>query len=166
MNRKVSEDKDSNFSSSFIFRYLPYWPLFLLLTLIALGGAWFYLKFTTPQYEVNARILIKDEKKGSEDAKALESLDLISPKKTIDNEMEVIQSKTLLNNVVKNLNLYAPVSEEQRFKSISAYSSSPVTIVADSNNMREVAKVYFTTDKNSVKIGNKSYLLNEWVDTP
>uniref|UniRef100_UPI0026390E31 Wzz/FepE/Etk N-terminal domain-containing protein n=1 Tax=uncultured Mucilaginibacter sp. TaxID=797541 RepID=UPI0026390E31 len=166
MNRKISEDKDSNFSSSFIFRYLPYWPLFLLLTLIALGGAWFYLKFATPQYEVHARILIKDEKDVSEDAKTLESLDLISPKKTINNEMEVIQSKTLLTNVVKNLDLYAPVSEEQRFKSISAYSSSPVTIVADSNNMREVAKVYFTADKNSVKIGNKTYILDEWVATP
>jgi len=165
MNRKISEDKDSNFSSSFIFRYLPYWPLFLLLTLIALGGAWLYLKYTTPVYETNARILIKDEKKGSEDAKALETLDLISPKKIIDNEVEVIQSKTLLNEVVKNLNLYAPVSEETRLKSISAYTSSPIIIVSDSNTLKEVGKVYFTADKNGVKINNNNYPLNEWVNT-
>lgn len=166
MNRKISEDKDSNFSSSFIFRYLPYWPLFLLLVLVAVSGAWFYLKFTVPAYETNARILIKDEKKGSEDSKTLESLDLISPKKIIDNEMEVIQSKTLLNEVVKNLNLYAPVSEEQRFKNVSAYISSPVIVVADSINFKEAAKVYFTADKNSIKIGKNSYLLDEWVNTP
>ncbi len=161
MNRKISEDKDSNFSSSFIFRYLPYWPLFLLLTIIAI-----YLKFATLVFETNARILIKDEKKGSEDSKTLESLDLISPKKIIDNEMEVIQSKTLLNDVVKNLNLYAPVSEEQRFKSVSAYTSSPIIIYADSNNIKEVAKVYFTADSKSIKIGKNTYLLDEWANTP
>ncbi|MVN23443.1 GumC family protein [Mucilaginibacter arboris] len=166
MNRKISEDKDSNFSSSFIFRYLPYWPLFLILILISFGGAWFYLKLATPVYETDARILIKDEKKGSEDSKTLESLDLISPKKIIDNEIEVLQSKSLLNSVVKNLNLYAPVSAETRFNTISAYANSPVIIVPDSNTMKQVNKVYFTANSNSVKFNNKTYPLNEWVDTP
>ncbi|WP_419803159.1 GumC family protein [Mucilaginibacter sp.] len=166
MNRKISENKESDFSSTFIFRYLPYWPLFLLLIIVAMIGGWFYLKMAVPVYETNARILIKDEKKGSEDSKTLESLDLISPKKIIDNEMEVIQSKTLLNQVVKNLNLAAPVSEEKRFNSISAYASSPITIVTDTTNTKRANKVYFTTDSSHIKIGKNTYLLNEWVDTP
>ena len=166
MNRKISENKESDFSSTFIFRYLPYWPLFLLLIIVAMIGGWFYLKMAVPVYETNARILIKDEKKGSEDSKTLESLDLISPKKIIDNEMEVIQSKTLLNQVVKNLNLAAPVSEEKRFNSISAYASSPITIVTDTTNTKRANMVYFTTDSSHIKIGKNTYLLNEWVDTP
>ncbi len=166
MNRKVSEDKESNFTSSFIFRFLPYWPLFLILILASFAGAWFYLKFTVPVYETNARILIKDEKKGSEDSKTLESLDLISPKKIVDNEVEVIQSKALLSEVVKNLNLYAPVSEEKRFNSISAYTTSPIIIVSDTNNVKEVSKVYFTVSNNNIKINKTTYPLDEWVDTP
>src|SRR6476469_8507222 len=107
-------------------RYMAYWPLFLLLFSAALAGAYIYLRYTVPLYESTARILIKDEKKGSEDTKALESLNLLNTKKIIENEIEVIQSRTLVDEVVKNLFLYAPISEEGRIKSLSAYLTSPI----------------------------------------
>ena len=36
-------------------------------------------------------IIIKDEKKGNEDSKIMESLDIISSKKIVENEIEIIQ---------------------------------------------------------------------------
>ncbi len=69
------------FSSQLVFRYLPYWPLFLVLILLGAGAAYFYLKTVVPVYEISASILIKDEKKGSDESKITESLDLLEPKK-------------------------------------------------------------------------------------
>src|SRR4051812_22173985 len=108
-NAKINiQEKDSNLVPKMIFRYLPYWPMFLLLLVLAGAAGWLYLRFQTPLYESTAKIMIKDEHKGTEDAKTVEDLNMMSTKKIVDNEVEVIQSRTLLNNVVRALSLYAP----------------------------------------------------------
>ena len=45
----------------------------------------------------------------------MESLDPISSKKIVENEIEILQSRTLMINVVKALSLYAPVYDEGRY---------------------------------------------------
>ncbi len=165
--RKVKEEKESNKATHIIYKYLPYWPLFLSFIIIAFAAAWLYMQYTIPQYEINARVLIKDENKGTEDAKALESLDMLSSKKTIDNEMEVIQSKKIIYEVVKNLYLYAPVYKENRFGDKPVYETSPINIAAVSpENLKASEKIYFKIDSSKITINNKNYQLNEWVRTP
>ena len=39
-------------------------PLFLGILIVFLLIAWTYLKYTTPVYEVSAKLIVKDEKKG------------------------------------------------------------------------------------------------------
>jgi uncharacterized protein involved in exopolysaccharide biosynthesis len=163
------EETESNFLAKIIFRFLPYWPVFAILFLLAGAGSWLYLRFTTPMYESTARLLIKDEKKGTENTKTLEDLNLISTKKIIENEMEVIQSRPLLNEVVRNLHLYAPVYEEGSIRRSSAYVTSPISIeVQNTEKIELVEKVEFTYDAKASKvfIANKSYGLNQWVTTP
>ncbi len=150
-------------------RYITYWPLYLFLVLIAFTGAWFYLRYyTVPLFESNARILIKDEHKGQEDSKMIEDLNLISIKKTIENEVEVIQSRTLISDVVKNLGLYAPVYSKGRIHSINAYVTSPVKIdVMDVNAIKPTAQIPFTFDakNNQVAVGNSRFPIGKWVYT-
>src|SRR5678815_3981755 len=122
---KMVEEVEDNLIQQLVSKYLPYWPLFLLALLLGSGIAFTYLRYTIPIYEANATIIIKDEKKGNEDSKLTESLDLISSKKIVENEIEIIQSRTLMVNVVKALFLYAPVYEKGKIKTISAYTKSP-----------------------------------------
>jgi capsular exopolysaccharide synthesis family protein len=176
-------------------RYASYWPWFVFLLLLAVGGACLYMRFTIPKYESTARLLIKDEKKGVEDSKGLESLNLISTKKILENEMEVLQSRTLVKEVVNNLQLYAPVFEERKINSwlesnkwfsdnpvtgwlskkgvspggLPAYTTSPVIVkVKSPDSLREVKKVPFVYDKAEKKVvlGAQGYPINEWVETP
>jgi capsular exopolysaccharide synthesis family protein len=163
------EEQENNFGGQIIFKYLPYWPLFLMLTAAAIGGSWLYLRYTTPMYESSARILIKDEKKGTEDSKALEDFNLLSTKKIIENETEVIQSRTLLNEVVNNLALYAPVYEAGKIRNSSAYLTSPVLLESrDPGHIQPVAKVDLSYDqaKGSVQVGSAQYPVGQWVKTP
>src|SRR5689334_13538380 len=104
-------------------RYVSYWPWFVFLLALAVGGAWVYMRYAVPKYESTARLLIKDEKKGVEDSKGLESLNLISTKKILENEMEVLKSRTLLTEVVRNLDLYAPVYEQREINSMKTVNS-------------------------------------------
>lgn len=168
-NKKATENQDGNFVSTIMFRYLPYWPLFIVLIVAGIAGAWFYLRYATPQYEAYATVMIKDEKKGSNESDVLEVLDLHASKKIIENEIEVITSRKLLKEVVSQLHLYAPIFEEGKVKPVSAYVTSPITIEAKRpDKVRStVEDVYFTVEHDSVVvINNQSYPLLQWVNTP
>src|ERR1700722_4849705 len=122
-NKMIHEQKDSNLISFIRFRFVPYWPLFALLLFISGVGAAVYIKWTPPVYQAKADLLIKDENKGSSDGKMLESLNIFSTKKIVEDEIEVLQSQTLMREVVRNLDLYAPITAKGRFKTYPAYAS-------------------------------------------
>ena len=166
-NNTNSED---SLATSVVHKYLPFWPLFVFLSVVFLLGAWGYLHyFAIPSYEITASLIVKDEKKGVEDAKMTESIDAFTSNTIVENEINVIHSFSLISKVVDELMLYAPVYEEERFKSVPAYITSPVRIKLKSpENAKEFEKIYYTYDetKELVTIGTKAYPLNEWVETP
>ncbi len=164
----VSKQEESLFIQLFS-RYIFYWPLFLVLTLVFGTAAFFYLRYTTPLYEANATMIIKDEKKGTENSKGIDELNMINSKKIIENEIEVLQSRSIMENVVKNLHLYAPISQEGKIRSISSYTLSPVVIIVENpDELIETKNVNFKYDKKTEKIfinGTFSGKLNEWIST-
>lgn len=165
---KKENSKDSLFEE-LTDKYLPYWPLFIILLAIFLPLAAIYIHYSTPVYQITATILIADERKGADENSMLESLNLLSAKKIVENEVEVLHSRKLMNEVVKDLRLYAPVFEEGKVKPGSAYIASPVTIeVNDPDKLVESDAIYFTYDslKNTVKIDSNVYTLNQFFSTP
>ncbi len=167
----MTEEKETSMGQQLVAKYLPYWPLLVLFILLALTAAYFYLRYATPIYESSATIIIKDERRGAggEDSKILESLDLIASKKTIENEIEVLQSRALMEKVVKVLRLYASYSKAGKVKAGDAYVLSPIMIEAQyPDSIQGVEKVEFSYDKNSqtVLLNNKDrYPLNQFVST-
>jgi tyrosine-protein kinase Etk/Wzc len=150
-------------------KYIPYWPLLLMLTIPLIMLAWVYLKVKSPVYEVTASIQVKDEKKGVSEDQVTESLNVLSAKSIVENEVEIIHSKRFVDEVVKDLHLYAPTYLKGRYRSVSAYLASPVTIEAeDPDNLAEVKKVAFSYDFNKkvVEIDKKQYPINQFVSTP
>ena len=170
-NSKVAEERKENLSQQMVSKFLPYWPLLLLFSVIFFIGAYFYIRYyTTPIYEAKATLIIKDEKKGNEDSKLTESLDMISSKKIVENEIEVIQSRKLMENVVKAYNLYAPTFEKGKVKVLSGYELSPIQVIAKyPDSLREAGRVNFKYNENNqtVVLNNKFVCaLNEFVKTP
>jgi tyrosine-protein kinase Etk/Wzc len=169
-NNKIKEEVEDNLLQLAISKYSPYWPLFLTVIIIASLIAFIYLRYTIPIYEATATIIIKDEKKGNEDSKLMESLDQISSKKIVENEIEIIQSRTLMINVVKTLGLYAPTYEEGKVHTISAYTSCPVSIESPTpETIRGSDKIRLAYNKmdQTVLLNNKfRYPIDKIVNTP
>lgn len=161
--------KEENLVTQLISRYISFWPLFIISAVLAIGLAYVYLRYTTPLYEATATLILKDEKKGAEDSKLMESLNMISTKKIIENEIEVLQSRSLVDNVVKALHLYAPVSYEGKIKAQTAYLASPVNIeLANPDDLVEVNKVHFRYDKATGDIylnSKRAGKIDEWLNT-
>ena len=107
-----------------------------------------YLHFQTPVYQVSASIMIKDDKKsGSGNAADIESLGLggmITSAQSIDNEIEVLRSKTILKEVINNLELYITYYDEDEFPKKELYKTSPVVVnltAQEADNLSDVAFV-------------------------
>ena len=116
-----------------LFRYLIHWPWFVVSIIICIACAWGYLRLTTPIYNISATVLIKDEKKGggASMSSALEKMGLegfVSSSRNVDNEFEVLRSKSLAREVVNNLGLFVTYMDEDEFPSKELYHTSPVLV--------------------------------------
>ena len=131
---EAQESKEENIDvKELLFKYLIHWPWFVGAVIACLIAAWVYLYMSTPVYNISATVLIKDDKKGGSAGmlSGLESLGLdgmISSSQNIDNEIEVLHSKTIAKEVVENLGLYISYMDEDEFPSRNMYKTSPVQV--------------------------------------
>ena len=131
---EAQESKEENIDvKELLFKYLIHWPWFVGAVVACLIAAWVYLYMSTPVYNISATVLIKDDKKGGSAGmlSGLESLGLdgmISSSQNIDNEIEVLRSKTIVKEVVEDLGLYISYTDEDEFLSRNMYKTSPVQV--------------------------------------
>lgn len=117
-----------------LFEYLMYWPWFVACLLVCIVGAWCYLRYQAPVYNVNATVLIKQDDKnkaGGANASlaAMQDLGMLSMANNFDNEVEIIQSRTLLKKVVNALNLNITYTEKRTFGyPIQLYKNTPIQV--------------------------------------
>lgn len=92
--------------------------------------------------------LIVDEKRGAENAKALERMNLLQSKKIVENELDVITAKPMLYEVINQLQLYATVYKNKSFGQQLVYNNSPVFITAKNPDALTSTKfILFTIDR-------------------
>ncbi|WP_298480358.1 polysaccharide biosynthesis tyrosine autokinase [uncultured Maribacter sp.] len=163
-------NSEENIFRILVSRFMPYWPLFAILSFLFITITWVYLKFTTPIYQASATLIIKDKNKGVDDAKLVESINPFESKKIVENEIEVINSRAVLTNVVKDLHLYAPVYKKKLFKDVPFYAP-PIQIqlknpdILNSISQKLIEKYPITYDSSIKKviINENSYPVNQWV---
>jgi tyrosine-protein kinase Etk/Wzc len=104
-------------------KYFSFWKWFLLSLSITIGLGYFYLKVTRPVYEVTASVLLKDDKKGSGMAEfdALKEMGVFDVKNNVDNELEVLKTTTLVQQVVNELGLFASYKKVGALKNSILY---------------------------------------------
>ncbi len=125
------EEEDDFDLRNFIFKYLRKWHWFLISVVVCSLLAWLYLRYSTPIYEVTATLLVKDEDKGmASGAEMLEELGMMGGSKLVENEIEVLRSRTLMEKVVDELNLSVSYWHEGRVRDVELHRQSPIKINA------------------------------------
>ena len=108
-----------------------YW--FIISAAICLILSYLYLKTKTTVYEVSASVLIKDAKSnpGSQDFAALRDISGFGKigSNGVENEMELLKSKKMMQKVVQNLHLESTVYQKGKFKNTELYGkTSPIMV--------------------------------------
>jgi capsular exopolysaccharide synthesis family protein len=132
-NLQQEEESKSTFDFQTIFMtVLLNWKWFVLCAAIALGLALLYLRYTTPIYQASAKLLIKEEpssgRRGSFD---MANLGTISSNYGIDNEMEILSSRSLATQAVRDLKLYVTYKSEGRVTDRLVYKNQPISVDVD-----------------------------------
>ena len=112
-------------------KYVVHWKWFVLSTFLCLVLAFLYLRYTTPSYEATTSILVKDEKKGGmlSELSAFSDLGLSGGSvNNVDNEIEILKSRTLVESTVKKLNLNISLLVEGNVVDRDIYGVSPINV--------------------------------------
>ena len=131
---KCMEQSEEQFNiQEILFRSLVHWPWFVFSVIVCIACAWGYLRLTTPVYNISATVLIKDDKKGggTSVSSELERMGLdgfVSSSGNVDNEIEVLRSKSLSEEVVNNLGLFVTYMDEDELPKKELYQTSPVLV--------------------------------------
>ena len=88
-------------------KYLRHWKWFVLCVFSTFILAFFYLRYATPKYEVKTTLLIKqDDNMMSNELAAFQDLGMFGDgSSNIQNEIQLLKSRTLASSVAKDLNL-------------------------------------------------------------
>ncbi len=114
--------------------YLKNWKYFAGTVFVMLLLAVYYIKSTSPVYKAQTSVLIKDAKKmsaASGDIGVLQSIGGLSGMGTnsIENEVGVFESKTIVSDVVKDHNFQTPVYAKQTFNNLELYGETNPYII-------------------------------------
>ncbi|WP_336616103.1 GumC family protein [Bacteroides acidifaciens] len=153
-----------------LFRYLIHWPWFVVSVIVCVAVAWGYLRLATPVYNVSATVLIKDEKKGgganmSSELEKMGMNGFVSSSSNIENEIEVLSSRTLAREVVSSLGLFVTYMDEDRFPKRELYRTSPVLVSLtpqEADKLPQTMEVGMSLQPSGVmdvqiKVGEKEY---------
>ena len=164
-NRKTQE-REINFQW-FIVTFLVHWKWFLLSIVSFLLGGYLYLRYATPIYQVASSIILKDSKRGglgNSELSVFENMGILENNSNVDNEMEILRSRNLIEAVVIEQELYIRYVIKGKFKDTELYNgsytkfytSTPVKVFADAKIISALnGTIYLNvslTDKSTIRV--------------
>lgn len=109
--------------------FLNRWYWFVLSVIICVGITWFYLAGISPVYKRSAVMLVKGEQQNSGgDLSTMLELNGISTGNSIENEVYILRSYQLLQEVVKRLHLDVNYTVRNRFRDDNLFGSLPFEV--------------------------------------
>ncbi len=138
------EEEESSFDIRTIFTLIVLnWQWFLLSMLIFVFGALIYLRYTSPTYQMSVKMLIKDEATNNRRGNAIanmQDLGFMTNSTGIDNEIEILKSRRLAIEAVKDLKLYTEYYSKGRIKEMLVYKTQPVNVDLDPESLENLGK--------------------------
>jgi len=154
MDNYSFDNKEENINiKEEIFKYIIHWRWFVLSGFIALVIAFLYLRYAENKYQSQTTILIKDDKSQNNQLMAFSELDIFGGGKVIDNEIEVLKSRTLSEITVDSLDLNISYYTEGNIKKTEIYSETPIKVI----DVKGLDSEKFKSQYYSVKFTDKGY---------
>ncbi len=128
-HQEDSIDKGINFNIiEEIFKYFRYWYYFLISVIVCFLAVKYYLNHTIPIYESQTNVKIIDDSQNSFTLPSSGITLFGRSKVNLDNQIEVLKSSKLLEQVVKSLNLNTQYYKVNYFNNLELWKNIPFNI--------------------------------------
>lgn len=131
-NNMQTEDFGQDFDlKAEINKYLIHWKWFVLSVCVVFLIAFLKLRYTQPVYGASTKILMKDTKKGGRlsEAAAFSDLGINNGSRNVDDEIEIMKSRTLSEAVVEKLNYNISIIAKGKVLDVELFSKeAPIEI--------------------------------------
>ncbi|MDD2489372.1 MAG: Wzz/FepE/Etk N-terminal domain-containing protein, partial [Bacteroidales bacterium] len=128
-NQNTQEESSINLKE-LLFVMLNHWHYFIICIIIAVLAFFAISKFSTPQYQAKATILIKNNENTLSQLSMLEN-SFGNNKSNFQNEIGQIQSYTMTKRTIKALDLYVNYYQQTNFQKKEIYKDSPFIVELD-----------------------------------
>jgi len=139
LNKPERIQRDFDLKSLF-FRYLKYWFWFPLCLVISLFVARYYNWYKNPVYAITAKLLVKDENVAKD--QFLRQLDVETPTKNLENEIEILRSHGLLAKTLNELEFDVSYYLVGDVKVSEAYKDSPFFVDVSSLDFASYGRIF------------------------
>ncbi|HLW62365.1 MAG TPA: polysaccharide biosynthesis tyrosine autokinase [Flavobacterium sp.] len=151
-----------------LFKYLVHWRWFVLSVFLAVVCAVLYIKFTPKSYNVATKILIKDEKSNdlANQLTAFSEMSVLGGgKNNIENEIEILKSRTLIYTTLDSLNFDIKYIDNSGIIPVDLYKNTPIEVLWKNKNISETITIVvnnvndtnFSVTVNDTKLGESSF---------
>jgi len=136
-----------------LLKYLRNWYWFVISAVLCFAIAYVYLKMTNNQYQVQTTILLRKDASSSGllDMSMLEGLGVSASSKEVDDEIQVLTSKSIMLKVIESLGIETEYYEKKGLRFEELYPAIPFKLI--------VPKSFNDTLKDQVE------LLVKWTDS-
>lgn len=114
-----------------LYRLISYWWVFIICMILALYGGHRFIKNAIPEYSTSAILLIKDAGKsgGISEGSILLQEGLSGGNKSMDNEIQILKSLTLMEKVIQKLKININYFKENKNNlKTELYQNSPIIL--------------------------------------
>jgi capsular exopolysaccharide synthesis family protein len=123
---------DRNKFKEVFFRYLSYWKWFILSVFTCVSAGFLLHRYQVPQFIASASVLFRDDQSGSgilaDELAAFEDLGVINKKHNLENEIQILHSRSLVSRVVRDLDLNVNYYTFGRPIFHQKYEDAPMTL--------------------------------------
>jgi len=159
---KNSKEEDNIDLKGIFDKILDKWIWFIFSLIAGILIAFFYIKFTPPLYQVTAKVLVNDNGKGGGVAKQAGALmdfgGLIAGSNSVDNEAEILKTRFLMEQVVRQMQLNIVYSKKDSWVRSEIYESPlKLTIVKAIDTIRPTSLRIEGDSKNKIKVTCKDF---------
>ncbi len=153
------------------FKYVRFLPLYFVCVALSLFGAYLYLRYATEFYRASGQIIIRDDKTTPTVGDKLEQAMQSDSRKNIQTEIEVLQSRPLMERAVDALHLNYNYSVQGKIKELNSYKLTPYILeplqLTDSNqtftlNLLFADEQNFTVNGGSARIAFGQTFQNQY----
>lgn len=136
------------------------WKWFVLSVILCLGCGAIYLRYKTPTFQAQAKMLIKDDESnnratGKSALLTASNLGIMTNSAGIDNEMEILTSLSIAQQAVRDLKLYTTYKAKGKIKDQLMYKTEPVFVDLDPGHLEKLIypiQLVISRDGNEYKV--------------